>query len=115
MFIWSSVFIAISFLFLGKLQGYSANWSLLNNRVIGRQVDVISNMLAVRLFAREDYESQALDNELTETKHAEQKLTWIYFIIFTVYDYSFVIMQTTSSIFYSKAGNKARYQWVILL
>lgn len=99
MFCWSSIFITISFLFLGKLQGYSANWSLLNNRVIGRQVDVISNMLAVRLFARQDYENQALDNELTETKHAEQKLTWIYFIIFTVYDYSFVIMQTISLYF----------------
>ncbi|MGE0009688.1 MAG: ABC transporter ATP-binding protein [Candidatus Babeliales bacterium] len=102
MFIWSTVFILISLLFLNKLQAYSRDWSTLSNRVTGRIVDVIANMLAVRLFAREHYESDALDQELSESTHAERKLSWIYFIIFTVYDYSFVLMQTVSLYFLLK-------------
>lgn len=102
MFVWSTLFIVISLLFLKKLQKLSADWSILNNRVTGREVDVISNMLAVRLFAREHYESDALNQALTESTEAERKLSWIYFIIFTVYDYSFVIMQTVSLYFLLK-------------
>lgn len=99
MFCWSTFFITISFFFLNRLQKLSAQWSELNNRVTGREVDVISNMLGVRLFAHKKYESAGLDHELTEAKHAEQKVSWIYFIIFSFYDYSFVIMQAFSLFF----------------
>lgn len=102
MFVWSTLFIVISLLFLKKLQMYSARWSLLANRVMSREVDVISNMLAVRLFARQDYEEVGLDNDLSDATRAERKLSWIYFIIFTVYDYSFVIMQSISLYFLLK-------------
>jgi ATP-binding cassette subfamily B protein len=91
MLIWSSLFIGVSLVFAPRLTRLSDNWSEISSTITGKMVDVLSNILSVRLFARKKEEGDSLNAVFETAVKAEQKLEWAYFWIFLVYGYSFVI------------------------
>ncbi len=91
MFIWSSLFIIISIAFAPRLTRLSDHWSEIGSSITGKMVDVLSNILSVRLFARKREERTVLNNVFESAVQAEQKLQWAYFWVFFIYGYSFVI------------------------
>lgn len=90
MLVWSAIFIGVSLAFANKLTRLSDTYSEIGSMLTGKMVDVFSNILSVRLFARKKVESAHLNEVFDTAVKAEQKLEWAYFWIFFVYGYSFV-------------------------
>ncbi len=90
MLAWTSFFVGISLLFSGRLTKQSDAWSEIGSTITGKLVDVLSNILSVRLFARTKRERENLDAVFETAVQAEQRLQWSYFWIFLAYGYSFV-------------------------
>lgn len=90
---WSVLFALISYGLSKRLHHESDRWSELGSSITGKIVDTLSNMLSVRLFARQKKEISYLNETLEATVKAEEKLQWTYFWIWMFYGYSFVFMQ----------------------
>lgn len=99
MFAWAVLFVGLSLAFSKKLTQLSDAWSEIGSTITGRIVDVLSNILSVRFFARKTLEKANLDNTFQKAVAAEQKLQWGYFWLWVVYGYSFVIMLGSSLYF----------------
>ncbi len=74
--IWCACIIKASMIFSRKAQKYSECFSHARSHVIGKIVDSISNILNVKLFAREAYENGILSNSLEEMVAKERSLQW---------------------------------------
>ncbi len=92
MILWSTLFLTVSLLLTKRLSQQAATWSNCGSRITGKMVDVLSNSLSVRLFARKRAEKEYLDEAFQDATQAEQKLQWTYFWIWFCYGYSFDIM-----------------------
>jgi ATP-binding cassette subfamily B protein len=73
---WSACIIKASMIFSRKAQRYSEYFSHARNHVSGKIVDSISNILNVKLFAREAYENRVLSDSLEEMVSKERSLQW---------------------------------------
>lgn len=93
MFCWSALFIGGSFFLSTRLAHLALNWSEANSTVTGTLVDSLSNILAIRLFAREKEEKSYLSSIFDNAVKAEKKLQWAYFWVWFFYGYSFVAVQ----------------------
>lgn len=94
--IWSTFFIVGSLIYTKKLRHQADNLSEWASTLTGKMVDVLSNILSVRLFARQPFE-ETLHNETVESVvHADKELNWSYFKMWVVYGYSFVLVQGVS-------------------
>ncbi|MBP6986095.1 MAG: ABC transporter ATP-binding protein [Alphaproteobacteria bacterium] len=91
MFFWSFAFVLVSLVFSSHLNRFADEWSEKGSRFTGRVVDVLSNILSVRLFSRHAQERDIMDGAIQETLKAEQKMEWAFFWIFLIYGYSFVL------------------------
>lgn len=91
MIIWTTIFIGISLYFAPHLTRLSDAWSEIGSSITGKMVDILSNILSVRLFAYKKEETATLNETIEQAVRAEQKLEWSYFWIFFVYGYSFVV------------------------
>lgn len=56
---------------------------------MGKIVDPLSNILAVRLFARPRQELQYLEKAISDTAAAEKSLQWSNLKMWLIYGYSF--------------------------
>lgn len=92
MFDWIVSFGLCSWYFSKKLILFSSKWSESGTRVTEKIVDVLSNMLSVRLFARHKYEKDVLNHALEYAVDAERGLQKSYFWLWFVYGYSFCIL-----------------------
>jgi len=99
MIVWCGGFILCSYLLSKKLTILSKDWSEKSSIITGKIVDVFSNILSVRLFARNESEEQALSNVFLDATKAEQKLQFLYFYLWLIYGGSFVIVQALSIYF----------------
>lgn len=93
MIVWIITFIVGSLFCSKKLTHLADVWSELGSVITGKIVDALSNILSVKLFARQKQEKLSLNHTLQQSVTAEQKLGWLYFWIWFVYEYSFVIIQ----------------------
>ncbi|WP_395463210.1 ABC transporter ATP-binding protein [Wolbachia endosymbiont of Cantharis cryptica] len=93
MLAWAVSFIILSLVFLKKLVHLSTTFSEYGSIITGKMVDVFSNILSVRLFARNNTERLSLSTTCKEATLLEQKIGWVYFLIFCVYGFSYVIVQ----------------------
>jgi ATP-binding cassette subfamily B protein len=93
MLIWVSLYLSVSLLLLKKLTNLSDKLSECSSSVTGQMVDCLSNILAIRLFARKNKEKSSLQHNFQSVVKAEQKFEWLYFWIWCGYGYSFAIMQ----------------------
>lgn len=107
--IWSSSLILGAFLLSKRLSHQSAIWSEWGSTITGRLVDVLSNNLSVRLFARKSKEEAYLDESFLEATQAEQRLNWTYFWMWFFYGYTFFIVLAVNLYFLIKGRQEG---WV---
>ncbi|WP_010302689.1 ABC transporter ATP-binding protein [Candidatus Odyssella thessalonicensis] len=88
---WTIFFICVSGLLSSKLTRLSDAWSECGSMITGRMVDVLSNVMALRLFARKRYEYDYVSQSFEAARQAEKRLNWSYFWVWFAYGYSFVI------------------------
>ncbi|MBW8309023.1 MAG: ABC transporter ATP-binding protein/permease [Candidatus Paracaedibacteraceae bacterium] len=87
---WTVFFIILSLFLAKRLTNLSDKWSECNSLNTGRMVDILSNMVALRLFARKKYEYEYISEGFEEAVQAEKRLNWNYFWVWFTYGYSFV-------------------------
>ncbi len=73
--------------------GLARAWSELGSSITGKVVDVLSNMLSLRLFAAKNQEKQGLGHIFEQTTQAEQKLHKAYLWLWICVGHSFLIFQ----------------------
>ena len=106
---WVLFFIILA-LFLLKKQVHLADiWSEWGSSINGRVVDVLSNILTVRLFARKQIEKQSLSQAFDNAVKAERNLQWSYLWMWVWYGYSFVLVLGVSMYFLLKGWQEG---WV---
>lgn len=88
--IWSISLLIGALVLSKRLTRLSADWSERGSTATGRMVDVLSNILSVRLFARKAQEESFLSGTFDAAACAEQKLQRTYFWIWICYGYSFL-------------------------
>lgn len=96
--IWSAIFITVATLLAKHGQKYSANFSESRSAVVGKIVDSITNVLNVKLFARESFENRALRTKLEETSAKDRQLHWYLLKVKTFYSvaiFSLIITMIT--------------------
>ena len=93
MLVWTSLFIIGALLYSKRLTRLADNWSEQGSIIVGKVVDIILNILSVRLFASKSYEMKCFNNILQKVAQAEQKLQWSYFWMWCCYGYSFFALQ----------------------
>lgn len=82
------LFLIVSLLTAKKLGRLAENWSELSSSISGQIVDVLSNVMSVRLFTSKSKEREFLRESTGKAVIAERKLQWTYFSIFSLYGYS---------------------------
>jgi len=93
--IWCACVIKVSTIFSRKAQKHSESFSQVRNHVAGKVVDSISNILNVKLFAREIYENRVLSSSLDAMVLKERSLQW--FLLKVKVFYGIAITVLTSS------------------
>jgi len=96
MLTWAIIFLVGSFFLSKRIARLADTWSECGAAITGRVVDSLSNILSIRLFAREKHERNLLTVSLDSAVKAEQKLHWTYFWIWFCYGYSFLLVQGLS-------------------
>ncbi len=109
MLLWSVCFIALSFVFSKKLSHASAVFSARAASITGHIVDVLTNILSVRLFAHAEMEKQNLDEEISHAVIAERQLQWVNFWVWLFYGCSFLVVLGASIYFLLKGRQEG---WV---
>jgi ATP-binding cassette subfamily B protein len=94
LFIWSLVFMAIPILFSPRARQFSDDAAEVRSTVVGTIVDILSNMLSVRLFSTRRSENSRLENNLNEYVKADQKRDWFFLKINALQGISFVLYQS---------------------
>lgn len=102
MLVWTSIFICGALLLSRRLTILASNWSERISLTTGKSVDVLANILSVRLFAAKNLEKQSLDETLRHNVKTEQKLQWSYFWMWMGYGYSFFLLQVLNFYFLCK-------------
>jgi ATP-binding cassette subfamily B protein len=87
---WTVFFILLSLMLSNRLTQLSDIWSECGSINTGRMVDILSNIMALRLFARKKHEYEYISEGFEEAVQAEQRLNWNYFWVWFTYGYSFV-------------------------
>lgn len=90
--IWYACIIKISMTFSKKAQKYSEYFSHARSHSMGKIVDSISNILNVKLFAREPYENRILSNSLEEMVSKERSLQWFLLKVKVFYGIAITIL-----------------------
>lgn len=74
--IWGALFTGASLFLSKKAQVYSKIFSESRSAVVGKIVDALSNILNIKLFAREGYESRYLRKYLDDSAEKDRALHW---------------------------------------
>lgn len=91
MFIWIVFFGIISWIFSKHASHLSNVAATKMTSVVGFVVDILSNMISVRLFTGKEYEKGFLNDRLTSFIEADQQAKWFYILINSLQGLSFVV------------------------
>lgn len=100
--LWSIGIIIYAILVSNKFISLSDKWSEYGSRFTGKLVDSLSNILSVHLFARNQKESDIIDEASNLATIAEQELNWEFFKLWILYGSSFLVVQATNLYFLMK-------------
>lgn len=90
--LWSTIFVSISIKLSKTSQKYSEDYSHSRSLVTGKIVDSISNILNVKLFAREKYEKNRLQFQLDDLLVKDCRLQWFLMKVKFFYALSITIL-----------------------
>jgi ATP-binding cassette subfamily B protein len=91
--IWAIIFIGAPILVLNKARQLSDDAAEVRSTVVGTMVDILSNMLSVRLFSARWVEKNQLGVNLDEYVKADQKRDWFFLKVNAFQGITFVIYQ----------------------
>jgi ATP-binding cassette subfamily B protein len=91
--IWVSIFITASLILSKKARHFSGVAAEVRSTVVGTIVDILSNMLSVRLFTARREEKNKLGFILDKYVKADQQRDWFFLKMRGVYEGSFIIYQ----------------------
>lgn len=93
MLVWALLFIVVAKVFSKKLVRLADDWSEVGSSISGFVVDVLSNMLSVRLFRTKNKELNSLNDLCQKSFAAERQLELTYAMMWFFYGYSFLVLQ----------------------
>ncbi len=99
---WAALVIVWTLFLLKRITIQASDWSEYGAIITGKIVDVLSNILSVRLFTAKRQEKNELNNTFQGAVDAEKKLHWTYFLIWNFYGYSSFILQIFNFYFLCK-------------
>lgn len=97
--IWIFAFITIAYIFSKHLTLQASKYAESGSRIMGRLVDVFSNILTVRLFAGKSSEKQGFQQVFDEAVQTERRLQWTYFWLWLILGVSFFTLQCVNFYF----------------
>lgn len=74
--IWTVVFIIVSYRLSFRVQALSEQFSEKYTTLVGKMIDSVTNILAVRLFAQRNYEIKFLESTAQEKMEKAEQLRW---------------------------------------
>lgn len=92
MLTWVTFFIICTIIFSEYLTRFSDDLSEKGSMVIGRIVDILSNIMLIKLFSRNSLEKNDLSKSTNEPLIAEQNVGWVYFYLWLILGASFVFV-----------------------
>lgn len=111
MFIWSILFFGVAWFLSKRLTKLSRHWSEFGSIITGKLVDILSNILAVRLFTGKKQEKISLNETFEAAVDAEQKMQWGYCLMWLFYSGSFLILQIVNFYFLCKGRQEG---WITI-
>lgn len=106
MLIWSVSLIIGALFYSKRLRVLAANWSESASTITGNLVDILSNILSVRLFSARSKEKKFLGGVFRNAGDAEQKLEWAYLWMWIYVTVSSIILQSFNFYFLLKGRNE---------
>ncbi|BBB57951.1 ABC transporter permease (plasmid) [Candidatus Megaera polyxenophila] len=97
--IWSIFFLLISLIFSAKIKTSSFVASEVNSNIIGNIVDVIGNILSVKVFNGQYTEQKKLAKLLDKSVKADQKRDWLFIKLYIFQGGTFLIYQSFTLLF----------------
>lgn len=93
--VWAFLMIVVMVASLSRFDFLTQRVAEASARAMGHMVDTITNMLAVRLFARRKFEIENLKGPQENYLHASRKRRWFTLIFWLIQSQGFVIYQST--------------------
>lgn len=90
--IWGVIFMVGAIVLSKRSLKYSSDYSDARSLAVGKIVDSLSNILNVKLFAREGYESRYLQNYLGDAATKDRQLHWYLLKVKAFYAFSITIL-----------------------
>lgn len=116
--VWLIVFLVSSLFFALRAKKLCDKSAEVRSTLIGRMVDILSNIMNIHLFSARKIEAKKLKIHLDEYVAIDQRRDWLFLITFACQGASFVIYQTISIIFLIsgfKDGSVSAGDFVLLL
>ena len=92
--LWVISFIGMSYKLSNKAHKLSSVAANAKSQVFGNIVDILINMMNVRLFDSKILEKNRLDQNMSAAVNAEQQRDWLFLKIYTFQGGSFILLQT---------------------
>lgn len=92
-FFWAILWIGFASTYSRKLRALSASWSEAMAKVSGYLVDILSNILSVRLFSRQTQELNAFKKIVDTSTIINKAIEWRYFQALSFHSISVVVVQ----------------------
>ncbi len=94
--IWALCFFVCLYFYGFKLARYSENYAARGSELTGQYVDLLTNVLSVRLFSSEKSEKRFVYHAMDKAVKSEKKLHMAYFQMWSVFDFSFCFLQVVN-------------------
>ncbi len=93
---WIFFFIIIAILFAKRIAIIGGQWANDSSLLNGLLVDIFSNSLMVKLFNNNAHEESIIRNQTEKIQNNEEIIEWYFFLGWTTYSISFLIVQIIS-------------------
>lgn len=94
--IWALCFFVCLYFYSFRLARFSENWAECGSALTGQYVDLLTNILSVRLFSSEKSEKRFVYSAMDKAVKSEKKLHMAYFQMWGVFDFSFCFLQVVN-------------------
>lgn len=92
LFTWALAFLSISYFFYPSIRDLSNEFATNKTTAMGQIVDSITNIVNVRLFARNPYENRLIDNSISEVVSKDRRMQWAIFRMHLFWDLSIILL-----------------------
>lgn len=96
---WVAIFSCITLLSIKRAKQLSEDQAEIRSVTVGQMVDILSNIINIKLFARQKTESNRLMGYLDKYVASEKKRDWYFLWLFAAQGLSFVIYQAVGFVF----------------